>query len=79
MGFTTPSAGGITKLSELIIDADKNWQVKGISNIREAAAAMTVGDMILSNGATLVALSPGPIGFILATQGLAADPIWWHP
>ena len=71
--------GGITRLSELTIDADKNWLVKGISNIREVAAALTVGDMILSNGAVIVALNPGSIGTVLTTQGLGALPIWWHP
>jgi len=32
-GFQTPSAGGITKLSQLQIDADKNWNGKAISNL----------------------------------------------
>ena len=30
---------GITKLSELQVDADKNWQGCGISNLKELAPA----------------------------------------
>jgi len=71
--------GGITRLSELIIDADKNWQAMGISNIREVAAAMQKGDLALFDGVGIVIFSPGPIGTILTTQGLGADPIWSHP
>ena len=70
---------GITMLSELTIDADKDWQVMGISNIREVAAAMTRGDMILSNGGVIDALNPGSISTILITQGLGNPPIWGHP
>ena len=70
---------GINQLSLLIIDADKDWQAFGIENIREVAAGMTHGDLILSNGAAIVALTPGAIGMILTTQGLGALPIWSHP
>ena len=48
-GFSTPTAGGgggITKLSELTIDADKDWQQKGITNIKEIASSMAQGDMV---------------------------------
>ncbi|GAJ23279.1 unnamed protein product, partial [marine sediment metagenome] len=34
---------GITKISELEIDADKDWDGKGISNIKEIAEAMATG------------------------------------
>ncbi len=71
--------GGITRLSELIIDADKDWLTFGISNIEEAAAGMQKGDMAIFNGAGIVIFSPGPIGTILTTQGLGALPIWSHP
>ena len=69
---------GITRLSELIIDADKDWQAVGISNIKEVAAAMPTGNMISRNGAIVVALSPGPVGTHLTTQGIGADPNWSH-
>jgi len=70
--------GGITKLSEIIIDADKDWQAMGISNIKEVAAAMPTGNMISHSGAVVVALSPGPVGTHLTTQGIGADPTWSH-
>jgi hypothetical protein len=70
---------GITQLSALIIDADKDWQAMGISSIREVAAGMQKGDLALFDGAGIVILSPGPIGTILTTQGLGALPIWSHP
>lgn len=41
-GFSTPVAGGITRLSELIIDGDKDWGAYGISNI---------GTVIVTDGA----------------------------
>jgi hypothetical protein len=40
------SGGGITKLSELIIDADKDWNAKKISNVAE----ISVGDVVFANG-----------------------------
>jgi len=75
-GFRTPSGGGIRLLSELIIDADKDWAAMGISNIRELAAAMTKGDLATSNGLILAALNPGPTGSMLFSQGPGADLIW---
>ena len=51
--------GGISKLSELEIDADKDWQTKGISNIREIVQGMGIGDAVQHDGARLVKLSPG--------------------
>jgi len=76
-GFTTPSGGGVTRLSELIIDADKDWQAMGISNIRELAAAMTKGDIpILGGAAIIAALGPGSTGTMLFSAGPGADPVW---
>ena len=45
---------GITKLSQLEIDADKDWCEKGITNIKEVASAMSHGDMIVRSGSTPV-------------------------
>ena len=72
-------AGGITKLSELTIDADKIWLGMGISQIREVAAGMTKGDLFFSDGTRIVKLSPGSIGSNLTTNGPLADPTWSHP
>ena len=43
---------GVAKLSQLEIDADKDWRGKGITNIKEVASAMGHGDMILRSGST---------------------------
>ncbi|MBA7700005.1 hypothetical protein ES703_108711 [subsurface metagenome] len=44
-GFSTPSAAGITKLSELIIDANKDWNAKSITNMTQ----ISVGDVVFAN------------------------------
>ncbi len=43
---------GVGKLSELEIDADKDWQGMGITNIKEVALAMEHGDMVVRTGST---------------------------
>ena len=53
---------GITKLSELQIDADKDWQGYGVTNLKELASGMQRGDVVRSDGVKLVKLSPGTIG-----------------
>ena len=71
--------GGITKLSELILDADKVWQDKGISNLKELALGMQRGDILHKGpGGVLVKLSPSSIGDELTSQG-AGHEIWWQP
>lgn len=67
---------GITKLSELIIDADKGWQVMGITNLKEVAATMAKGDLSVRSNAILVRLAPGPIGNILTSAGPLNIPAW---
>ena len=72
--------GGITKLSELNIDGDKDWLVFGISNLKELAAGMTVGDMVVRGGAGILArLSPGTIGYMLTSNGAGAVPTYQAP
>jgi hypothetical protein len=71
--------GGVTALSALNIDADKDWNAKGISNIAFVAAGMQVGEMCYFDGAGIVRFTPGPAGTVLTTQGLGADPTWSHP
>jgi len=68
--------GGISKLSELEIDADKDWQVKGISNIKEVAAAMAIGHIDQHDGAKLVTLPPGVANTVLTSQGPGKLVIW---
>lgn len=69
-------AGGITKLSGLVIDADKNWQGKGISNLEGVAAGMAKGDLSSHDGLIMAILNPGPSGTVLHTGGPGADPYW---
>ncbi len=71
--------GGITKLSQLTIDADKDWQLKGISNIKEVVLGMTTGDVVYHDGTRLVKLSPGVTGTQLKTKGAGANPIYGYP
>lgn len=75
-GFATPQTGGITKLSELTIDADKDWAAFGITDIKEVTAGMTKGDLLFFDGAIISKISPGSIGTMFTTQGLGAAPIW---
>ena len=67
---------GITKLSELEIDADKDWQGFGITNIKEVAAAMAKGDLAVRGNAVLEPLVPGPIGTPLTSAGAGNTPTW---
>ncbi|MBA7710539.1 hypothetical protein ES703_119482 [subsurface metagenome] len=71
--------GGISKLSELEIDADKDWDGKGINNLKELALSMTKGDILFRQGDVLVKLSPGPIGDELTSGGPGAAVKWKVP
>ncbi len=79
MGGPLLERTGITRLSELIIDADKNWQAQGISNIEELAAAMDIGDLLSHNGAVIVRLVPGAPGTLLTSAGAGNPLTWSHP
>lgn len=69
---------GVTNLSELEIDADKDWQALGIVNIAELVTGMAKGDIPVRDDAVIAALSPTPgsIGKKLTSQGPGALPIW---
>jgi hypothetical protein len=67
---------GISKLSELEIDADKDWQTKGISNIKEIVQGMSIGDVAQHDGATLVKLSPGQAHHVLTSEGPGKLVVW---
>lgn len=70
-------AAGITKLSELIIDADKNWAAKGISNIKEVAAGMAHGDVPFRGSTSISKLTAAAAGNFLQTCGPGRAP-WWR-
>lgn len=68
--------GGITSLSELIIDANKDWQAKGITNIKEIAESMGKGDLAVRGNTVFVKLSPSTIGLVLTSAGPGRIPTW---
>jgi hypothetical protein len=72
-------AGGVSDLLHLTIDVDKDWQLKGISNIKEVVLGMTKGDIVYHDGTRLVKLSPGAIGTELKTKGPGHAPVWSYP
>ncbi len=71
MGLLFPN-----KLSTLQIDADKDWATKGITNIKQLAAAMAKGDLIVRGDTVLVRLQPGSIGLVLTSAGPLHIPTW---
>lgn len=73
MGFIPK---GVTKLSELEIDADKDWVAKGISNIKEVAESMETGAIVVHDGSVLIKLSPGVANLVLTSEGPGHLPVW---
>ena len=67
---------GIDRLSQLIIDADKDWNAKGITNILETAAMMSKGDLIVRDDAVLARIQAGPPGYVLTSAGPGLAPTW---
>lgn len=67
---------GIDKLSQLEIDADKDWAAKGVSNIKEVVLGMTKGDMVVKGDSILQRLQPGTISRVLTSAGSGHIPVW---
>ena len=61
--------GGITNLSELSIDCNKDWGSHSISNLGGLAAGMARGDLLAHDGTVLVPVSPNSIGNELTSHG----------
>lgn len=74
MGFGAKP--GITKISELEIDADKDWAAMGISNIKELALAMAWGDINYRGSDVMEKLTAGLGGQVLHTMGPLHPPYW---
>ena len=71
---------GITRLSELAIDADKDWGDHGISNLKEMAPGMQRGDSLQrGDSGVLEKLSPGAIGFEITSNGPGHEVEWQAP
>lgn len=58
-----------TAISQLGIDVDKDWAVKGITSLKELVAGMAKGDLAVQDGTELVIISPGSIGTNLMCHG----------
>lgn len=69
---------GITKLSELEIDADKDWQAKGITNLKAIAEAMQHGDIVYRGVGVLEKLTAdaGKGYNFLRSRGPGLPPVW---
>lgn len=69
---------GITRISQLLIDADKDWQAKGITNIKQVAANMSTGNLVQYNGSIMQRIANGPDGYVLTSQG-PGKLLTWEP
>ncbi len=67
---------GVSKLSELEIDTDKNMNNFGLTNLKEVVVGMGVGDIIFHDGAGIQKLSPGPNSSSLITRGSGHNPYY---
>lgn len=74
-GFQTPTTG-IDRISQLIIDADKDWQTRGITNIKQVAALMSRGDLIVRNDSILARIQAGPLSYVLTSRGPGKKATW---
>ena len=70
---------GITRLSELEVDANKDWQGYGITNIAHLASGMTRGSLLVHNGSVLAAVPAGTIGNEFTSNGPGHMPEWKAP
>lgn len=70
--------GGIRKLSELEIDANKDWEGKGITNLARIAASMERGHIAQHNGSIIQTLAPGTATHVLTSQG-PGHLVTWAP
>jgi hypothetical protein len=66
----------VSRLSQLTIDADKDWGGKAITNLKGLAAGMTQGDLFFRGPTAIQRLAPGIAGQFLITRGAGANPEW---
>jgi hypothetical protein len=69
-------AKGITKLSQLQIDVDKDWNGKGITNIKHIAEGMTKGHIVQHNGQVLETMPPEMANNVLTSAGPGQKVVW---
>jgi hypothetical protein len=68
LASVTMLAKGISRLSELWIDADKDWNTKAIHNLKSATGAVTKGDT-LQRQDLITVISPTNHGDELTSSG----------
>ena len=67
---------GVTKLSQLSIDANKDWNLKGITNVKELAAGMQKGDFFVHDGTKIIRLPASTANLVLTSNGPLQLPSW---
>lgn len=67
---------GIRKISQLEIDANKDWNSKGITSLKELASGMQIGDVIVRGTNVLEIIAAGPNGYVLTSAGPGKKPVW---
>lgn len=70
---------GIKALSQLEIDVDKDWQVYGVSRLKEVTPGMVIGDIVVRGSSLLTRLPPGPADYVLTSAGPGVMPVWRAP
>ena len=78
MSFVSPTYSA-SKISQVDIDCDKNWLIKGITSLKELAAGMAKGDTVFFDGTELVIINPGSIGSQLITHDAGNPPTFGYP
>ena len=69
---------GVTRLSQIEVDADKDWRAKGIVNLEAVAEAMAYGDVIFRGASVLEKLTAdaGKGYNFLRSRGPGLSPVW---
>jgi hypothetical protein len=67
---------GITKISELAIDADKDMTVHGLFNLKEVVAGMARGDVAVRGASQLIVVPAGPPDYVFTSTGRGKLPVW---
>lgn len=67
---------GITRISELDIDADKDMTLHGLFNLKEVVALMLRGDIAVKDTSQLVVVPAGAADYVLTSTGQGKIPVW---
>ncbi len=68
-----------TRLSELIIDVEKDWGGCGIENMKGVATGLVHGDLPYRGPTGMDRLPAGTPGTFLQTSGVGRTPRWRSP